>query len=112
MYASLLLKAFLVVPGTPPFNGVAVSSLTQSKSLRKSPLCCFPRTLFRHPNLRRLSHHPLQRWRGPYRLGYISKTSTSLCFVKPLLGSNDDWLWKGTTSVNIVTKLMSVHLFN
>ena len=29
-----------------------------------------------------------------------------------LLGSNDDWQWKGTTSVNIVTELMSVHLFN
>jgi hypothetical protein len=50
-----------------------------------------------HPlsELERLSHLPWQCWRGPYQLGYILKTSTFLCFVIHLLGSNDNSLWKG-----------------
>src|SRR6266851_6787637 len=112
MYASLLLKAFLVVPETPLLDGVTVSPIAPSKRSRKSPLYDFPRTILRSSSPRRLYRRPLQHLRGLYQLGYILKNPTSLCFANPLLGSNDDWLWKGTTSVNIVPKLMAVHLFN
>jgi hypothetical protein len=61
--------ALPVVLETLPLDGVVASSLIPSRCLRKSPVCCFPRTNLRYPSLRTLSRLPLQRWRGPYQLG-------------------------------------------
>ena len=87
-------EAFFGRAGTPPSDGVAVSSLILSKSLKGKPPFDLPKIILRYPNPRMLSRPPLQRWREPYRLEYISKTSTSLCFANHPLGSNDDWLWQ------------------
>src|SRR5258707_5627537 len=94
MYVSLPLMECLVVPETPPLYGVAVLPSTPNKNLMTNPPRGFPRTIIPYSSLKGLSHLPLQRWRGPYRLGYFLKTSTFLCSVIRLLGSNGDLLWK------------------
>ena len=80
-------------PGNSTIRWVAVSSHPEQE-LEEEPALRPPENHPPLPSLRMLSCRPLQRWREPYRLEYISKTSTSLCFANHPLGSIDDWRWK------------------
>src|ERR1700761_1398740 len=96
MYASLPLKALLAVLEILLLDGEVVSWLIPNKSLMMSPLRCSQRTFLCYPSLKESSLHPWQHWRRQFRLGFISKTSTSLCFDTHPLGSSDGLLWKET----------------